>query len=65
MVLHTPSGGELVIYGEGTKMGSWFSLAARAHHYIQHGCASYLDYVVDTHVGDQISVLEVRLSGSL
>ena len=40
-------------------MGSGFCFAARARLYIQHGCAGYLAYVVDTWVADQTSVLEV------
>ena len=30
VVVRTPSGGELIIYGEGTRVGSGFSSAARA-----------------------------------
>ena len=36
-----------------------FFLAINAHRYIQHGCACYLDYMLDTRVGDQISDSEV------
>lgn len=56
VVVRTPSRGELIVYGQGTKLGSRFCLAVRARRYIQHGCAGYLAYVVDTRVRDQISV---------
>ena len=59
VVVRTPSGGELVVYGEGTRLGSGFCSAARARQYIQHGCAGYLAYVVDTRVREQLSVSEV------
>ena len=52
VVVRTPSGRELVIYGEGTKLGSGFCLAVRARQYIQHGCAGYLAYAVDMWVRD-------------
>ena len=39
VVVQTLSGGEVVIYGEGTRFGSGFCLAVRARQYIQHGCA--------------------------
>ena len=41
MVVRTPSGGELVVYGEGTRIGLGFCSAARARQYIQHGCADF------------------------
>ena len=56
MVFRTPSGGELIGYGEGTRVGSGFCSATRARQYIQHRCVGYLAYVVDTRVRDQISV---------
>ena len=56
MVVRTPSAGELVIYGEGTRMGSGFCSVAIARQYIQHGCAGYLAYTVDTCFGGQVSV---------
>ena len=59
VVVRTPSGGELVIYGEGTMMGSWFCSAARARQYIQHVCMNFLAFVVDMRVGDQTSISEV------
>ena len=59
MVVRTPSRGELVVYGEGTRMGSGFCSVARAQQYIQHGCAGYLAYVVDKQDRDQPSVSEV------
>ena len=59
VVVRTPSRGELVIYGEGTRSGLGFYSAARARKYIQHMCASYIAYVVDMWVRYQISVLEV------
>ena len=61
MVIRTFSGGELVIYEEGTRMGSGFCSAARARQYIQHRCVGYLAYMVDTYVGDQVSVFEVSV----
>ena len=54
-----PKWGELIVYGEGTRVGSGFCSAARARQYIQHGCAGYLAYVVDTRVRDQISISDV------
>ena len=36
-------------------------MAARARWYIQHGCAVYLAYVVDTGFRDQISVSKVSV----
>ena len=61
MVVRTLSGGEVVIYGKATRVGSGFCSAARARQYIQHGCASYLADVVDTRVEEQISVSEVPI----
>ena len=52
VVVRTPSGGELVIYGEGTMVGSWVCSATRACQYIHNGCAGYLAYMVDTQFGD-------------
>ena len=52
VVVRTRSGGELVIYSEGTRLGLGFYSAARARQYIQDGCAGYLAYVVDTRVKD-------------
>ena len=48
-----------MVYGEGTRSGSGFCTAARARQYIQHGCAGYLAYVVDTRVREKLSVSEV------
>ena len=48
MVVRTPIGGELVIYGEGTRMGLGFCSVAKARQYIQHRYAGYLAYVVGT-----------------
>ena len=62
MLVRTPSGGELVIYGEGTRVGSRFCSPAKARQYIQHGCAGYLAYVVDTLVREQTSVSDVAFS---
>ena len=59
VVVRTPSGEELIVYGEGTKVGSGFCLAARAWQYIQHECVGYFAYVVDTRVRDQILVSEI------
>ena len=59
VVDRTPSGGELVIYGEDTRLGSGFCSATKARRYIQHGCAGYLAYMVDTWVRDQVSVSDV------
>ncbi|CAH1431740.1 unnamed protein product [Lactuca virosa] len=41
------------------QVGSRFCSAARVRQCIQHGCAGYLAYVVDTRIKDQISVSEV------
>ncbi|KAL7588067.1 hypothetical protein Lser_V15G37270 [Lactuca serriola] len=59
VVVRTHSGGELVMHGEGTRIGSAFCSAARVQQYIQHVCMGYLAYVVDTRVGKQDSVLDV------
>ena len=59
MIVRTPSRRELVIYGEGTGVGSRFCSVARAQQYIQHGCIGYLAYMVDTWVVEQVSVLDV------
>ena len=59
VVIRTQSGGELVIYGEGTKTRSNFCSAVRAQKYIQHGCMGYLAYVVDTQFGKQDLVSDV------
>ena len=59
VVVRTPSGGELVIYGEGTWVGSRFCSKSRAQIYIQHGFADYLAYLVDTQVGERVSVSNV------
>ena len=61
MVVRTPSGGELIVYGEDTRVGSGFYSAARARQYIHHGCAGYLAYVVDTRVRHHTSVSEVSV----
>ena len=58
-MVRTPSGGELIVYGKGTRLGLGFCSAARAWQYIQHWCAGYLAYVVDTRLRDQTSVSEV------
>lgn len=44
----TPSGEELTIYGERTRVGSTFCFVARARRHIQPGYVGYLSYVVDT-----------------
>ncbi|XP_023765361.1 uncharacterized protein LOC111913879 [Lactuca sativa] len=54
-----PMGDVCVIYGEGTRLGLGFCSATRDRQYIQHWCAGYLAYVVDTQVGDQVSVSNV------
>ncbi|CAH1418425.1 unnamed protein product [Lactuca virosa] len=59
VVVRTPSGGELIIYGEGTRVGSGFCSAVRARQYIQHGGVGYLAYVLDTRARDHISVSDV------
>mgnify|MGYP001548063418 CR=1 FL=1 len=48
-----------MIYGEGTRVGSGFCSAAGARQYIQHGCAIFLAFVVDTQVWDQVSISDV------
>ena len=42
-----PSGGELTIWGEGSKGISTFCSAARARKYLQHGCEGFLSYVIN------------------
>ena len=42
-------------------VGSGFCLAAKAWQYIQHGCAGYVAYVVDTRIGEQTSVSEAPI----
>ena len=61
VVVRTPCGGELVVYGEGTRLGSGFCSATRARQYIQHGCSGYLPYMVDTRDREQPSVSEVSV----
>ena len=56
VVVRTPSGGELVIFGEGTRIRSAFCSAASAQKYIQHGYMGYLAYVVDTRARKLVSV---------
>ena len=56
-----PSRGELVIYGEGTKIGSAFCCADKARRYPQHECMCYLVYVVDTQDRKEVSVLDLSV----
>lgn len=44
VVAQTPSGGELTLYGEVTRVDA----TARAPQYLQHGCLGFLAYVVET-----------------
>ena len=48
-----------MVYGEGTRIRSGFCSTAKARPYIQHECAGYLAYVVDTRDREQPSVSEV------
>lgn len=43
-----PSGGELIIYGEGAQHGSTVCSDVRARRYIQQVCCGFLAYVMDT-----------------
>ena len=51
VIVRTPCVGELIVYGEGTRVGSGFCSVVRVRQCIQHGCAGYLAYVVDMRVG--------------
>ena len=42
------SRGELFIHSEGAQWGPALCLAARASLYLQQGCSSFVDYVLDT-----------------
>ena len=48
MTIRDPSGGVLTVYGEGTRSGSTFCLAARARQSLQQGCMGFLAYVMDS-----------------
>lgn len=61
VVLLTSCGGEVIIYGKGTRVGSTFYLATKARRYLQHGCTGYLVYVVDTQVEKEVLVSDVPI----
>ena len=63
VVVRTSSGGELIIYCEGTRIGSTFCSAAKARQYLQHGCLGYLAYMVDTQTKGRVSVSNVPVVG--
>lgn len=47
VMVQTPSGGELIIQGEGSKSGSTFCFTVRANKYLKHDCEVFLAYVID------------------
>ena len=48
IVVQTPSGGELTIFGNGKKGMPNVCLLAKARRYVHHGGVSYLAYVIDS-----------------
>ncbi|KAJ9547592.1 hypothetical protein OSB04_020135 [Centaurea solstitialis] len=44
--IQNPSGGELIVYGEGRKKQLAFRSVAKAGRYLRHGCAGYLAYAM-------------------
>ncbi|KAJ9542719.1 hypothetical protein OSB04_029225 [Centaurea solstitialis] len=44
--IQNPSGGELIVYGEGRKKHLAFCSVAKAGRYLRHGCAGYLAYAM-------------------
>ncbi|KAJ9539354.1 hypothetical protein OSB04_032087 [Centaurea solstitialis] len=44
--IQNPSGGELIVYGEGRKKRLAFCSVAKAGRYLRHGCAGYLAYAM-------------------
>ena len=50
VTIRDPSGGVLTVYGEGTRCGSAFCLAARARQSLQQGYSGFVAYVMDTRV---------------
>ena len=48
-----PSGEVIMVYGEGTRVGSAFCSAARARQNLLHGCRGFLVYVMDTRVDSE------------
>lgn len=62
VMIRDPSGGVLTIYGEGTRSGSAFCLAARARQSLQQGCMGFLVYVSDTRdITERLSTIAVVL----
>ncbi|KAJ9556417.1 hypothetical protein OSB04_011031 [Centaurea solstitialis] len=58
--IRNPSGGELVMYGEGRKKRPAFCSVTKARKYLQHGCTGYLAYMVtDQAEGKKLSVADV------
>ncbi|KAJ9562067.1 hypothetical protein OSB04_007227 [Centaurea solstitialis] len=45
--IQNPSGGKLVVYGKGKRLGTQFCSVAKARKYIQQGCSGFLAYAVE------------------
>ena len=50
VTIRDPSGGVLMIYGEGTRCGLAFCSAARARRSVQRGCRGFVANLMDTRV---------------
>ena len=61
VVVCTPSGGDLIIRGEGVEVRSTFCSVARAKRYLQHGCSRFLAYVVNVRKEKKKSISEVPI----
>ena len=59
--VRTPSGGELVIQGEGPQHGPTFCSAARARRYFYQGCAGYVAYVLDAREKGKTAIDDVPI----
>ncbi|KAJ9535608.1 hypothetical protein OSB04_un001254 [Centaurea solstitialis] len=64
--IYNPSGGELVVYGEGRKKQPVFCFVAKARKYLQCGGTGYLAYaLVDRSEGKKLSVAKVPVVSEL
>ncbi|KAJ9546624.1 hypothetical protein OSB04_019167 [Centaurea solstitialis] len=58
--IQNPSGGELIVYGEGRKKQLAFCSVAKAGRYLRHGCADYLAYAMTSSTEERkLSVVDV------
>ena len=48
VMIRDPSGGVLMVYGEGTRCRSTFCSATRARQSLQQGCSGFVAFVMDT-----------------